>query len=357
LSMPRKRVPRTTRQLFEAALSALGQLVPPEWAVEVRRRSGTGGAIRVTSPDEVAGEITVVVDDDLEPRKAAGLDKPLSPTLIAASWLSPRTRELLDERGVGYLDLTGNVRLIVDRPGLMIQTEGAQRNPAPAPTHSPGLRGPKAWALMRTLVETRPPYGVTDLATAVDADPGYISRLLTALDDELLITRPPRGPVEQVEWEPLIRQLTSTYSLLDSNETTSWVASAGPEQFLNDLVAHRSLAWAVTGSFAASELVSVAASEIVVVYSDDPERIAELTRLQPVRRGGNVVIALPYDRIVFERTWSRGNVTCVSPAQLTVDCLTGPGRMPSEGEALLDWLRKRAPRWQAPSLTSAADLP
>ncbi|WP_420638728.1 hypothetical protein [Candidatus Poriferisocius sp.] len=163
--------------------------------------------------------------------------------------------------------------------------------------------------------------------------------------------------MERVEWDALLRQLALSYSLLESNGITNWVASAGSEQFLRDLVASQTPNWAVTGSFGASELVSVAAPEITMVYADDPDGIAALTRLRPVRRGGNVVIALPYDDIVFDRTWHRNGITYASPAQLCVDCLTGPGRMPAEGEALLDWLRARAPSWQAPSLIQPADAP
>jgi len=219
------------------------------------------------------------------------------------------------------------------------------------------IRGPRAWALLRTLAEVQPPYGVSDLANAIDADAGYVSRLLSALSDELVISRAPRGPVGGVEWEPLLAQLTAGYSLLDSNETTNWIASAGPEQFLEDLVASNAKRWAITGSFAASPLVSVAAPEIAVIYADDPERIATATRLRQVRNGGNVVIALPYDRIVFERTWTKDNAIYVSPAQAAIDCLTGPGRMPAEGEALLDWMRRKAPRWQATSLAAQPTLP
>ena len=355
--MTRKPLPQATRRLFEAARVALDELMPPEWSAEVMRRTETGGSILVTSPDDVTGEITVVVRDGLSPRDAVQLVGPDSPTLIVAGWLSPRTRELLDDIGVSYLDQTGNVRLAVNRPGLMVRTDGAQRNPSPEPGKGPGLRGPKAWAIIRTLVEVQPPYGVAELARAVDADPGYTSRLLSALSDELLIGRAPRGPVKTVEWESLLRQLTSSYALLDSNETTHWISSAGPEQFLRDVAASKLRDWAVTGSFAASELVSVAAPEIAVVYADDPERLATLTRLRPVRNGGNVVIARPYDRIVFDRTWNTNGITCVAPAQLAVDCLTGPGRMPAEGEAMHDWMRTRAPRWQAPSLTRSADQP
>lgn len=355
--MTRKQFPQATRRLFGSTLAALSALVPPEWTAEANRRTATGGSIRLISPDDIAAEIKVLVLDGVSPRDAIQLPEPEAPTVITASWLSPRTRELLDEMGFGYVDKTGNVRVVLERPGLMIRTDGAERNPSPEPVKGPGLRGARAWALMRTLAEVQPTYGVSDLAAALDTDAGYVSRLLGALGEELLIRRVPRGPVEHVEWEALLRQLALKYSLMDANETTNWVASAGPEQFLGDLAASAARDWAVTGSFAAAELVSVAAPEIAVVYAEDPERVATLTRLRPVRTGGNVVIAGPYDRVVFDRTWSRQDITYASPAQLVVDCLTGPGRMPAEGEALLDWLRRRVPRWQARSLTRTADLP
>ena len=214
------------------------------------------------------------------------------------------------------------------RPGIVFRTEGAQRDPSPPTVPRLNIRGPRAWALLRTLAEVQPPYGVSELANAIDADAGYVSRLLSALTDELLISRVPRGPVEHVEWESLLGQITAGYSLLDSNETTNWIASAGPEQFREDLAASNTKRWAITGSFAASPLVSVAAPEIAVVYAEDPERIAVGARLRPVRNGGNVVIALPYDQIVFERTWTKDNAIYVSPAQAAIDCLTGPARLP-----------------------------
>lgn len=117
------------------------------------------------------------------------------------------------------------------------------------------------------------------LSDALGIDTGYASRLLGALSDDMLIDRPPRGPVQRVEWEPLVRQIATSYTLLTSNETTSWVAPGGPDQFLRDLSGSRLKRWAATGSFAANQLVSVTAPEIVVVFTDDPERLAEVTRL------------------------------------------------------------------------------
>ena len=355
--MARKPVSQATRRVFAATVETLDSLAPSDWRVEVARRFDDGGVVRVDSPDDVSGELRVLVCRYLTPRDVVVLPEPDEPTIVAAEWLSPRTRELLTDVGYGYVDLTGNVGVVVNRPGIVFWTDGAQRDPSPKPVPRLNIRGPRAWALLRTLAEVQPPYGVSDLAGAINSDASYVSRLLAALAEELLISRVARGPVEHVECEATLRQLASSYSLLDGNETTNWIASAGPAQFLRDLSASKTRDWVITGSFATSELVSVAAPELAVVYADDPERVATLTRLRPVRKGGNVAIARPYDRIVFDRTWSRNSLTYVSLAQLVVDCLTGPGRMPAEGEALLDWLRKRAPSWQSPSLTRTADLP
>ena len=181
-------------------------------------------------------------------------------------------------------------------------------------------------------------------------DPGYLSRLLTGLADELLIELRPRQPVERVDWEAMIRQITRTYSLLDDNETTTWIAPAAPEQFLRDLSSSRLRRWAVPGSFASSQLVSVAAPEIAVVYTDDPERLADTVRRRPTRTGGDVVTALPYDPIVFQRTTTDDGVAYASVAQVAIDCLTVVGRMPAEGEALLDWMGRNESRWRSANL-------
>lgn len=342
--------PGATRRTFDSASAAIRSFLPGTWEFDITDRSDSGGIVRVCAPDGTGSDLTVLVRDRFAPRDAATLRKPTGPTIIAAPWLSPRARELLDEAGFSYIDETGNVSLESDRPGLVVRNQGALRDPSPRPRKSPGLRGPRAWALMRTLVEVEPPYGVTDLSRMLGMDPGYVSRLLTALSEELLITRRPRGPVESVEWESLVRQIAVDYALYKSNETTSWIAGPGPEQFLRDLAASRETDWAITGSFAATRLVSIAPPAMAVVYTEDPEGLAEITRLRQARIGGNVRLARPYDPIVFERTWTRKNGVYASIPQIAVDCLTGPSRMPSEGESLLAWMRAHPTHWRPPPM-------
>jgi hypothetical protein len=293
----------------------------------------------------------------LDPRSAEALPSTGEPAIVVSDWLSPRTRTVLAEAGLSYADTTGNILVMVSEPGLSITAEGSNRDPAPRRAATVNLRGPRAWALERTLVEVLPPYGLSELSGSLGIDAGYLSRLLAGLADELVVERAPRQPVQRVDWEAMIRQITHTYSLLDSNETTSWIAPGGPEQFLRDLSSSKAKRWAVTGSFASSRLISVVAPEVAVVYTDDPERLADMLRLRPTRTGGNVVTAVPYDPIVYERTWQQNDLVFASVAQVAIDCLTGFARMPAEGDALLAWMRQRAPRWQSPSLAEAASLP
>lgn len=344
-------MPEAARRQHARAIARLRELLPTGWTVAAGSRASQDRVV-VVSSDGDEGTLTVVALKRLEPRDVPGLPDDDGPVVVTSPWVSPRTRELLRARGFGYLDNTGNTEITMNRPGLVIRTEGADRDPNPRPVTGPTLRGPRAWALLRTLVEVAPPYGVQDLSDALRVDAGYVSRVLKVLADELLIERSPRGPVTSVDWEGTLRKLASTYSLFESNETSTWVASSGAGQLVQDLLDKRAGPWAVTGSFASARIVPVAAPETAVIYTTDAERLAKVGQLLPATAGANVVLAVPYDEIVFDRTQESATVPYVSTAQAAVDDLTGNGRMPEEGEALVEWMRRNPSRWQASMLTS-----
>lgn len=345
------------RGRLDDAAGQLRKLIPAGWTISVTRRTRDGGQFRISAPSGEAADIDVKAMKDATPRSVAGLAESAHPTIVLAEWLSPRSRDLLRAGGRSFLDVTGNAEIRLDRPALYVRTDGAGRNPAPKPSNGPGLRGAKAWALLRTLAEVRPPFGVRELAEAVNVDPGYVSRVLRALEDEQLVVRTPRGPVTDVDWEGVIRKAAATYSLLDANETSTWVTTSGPDRLIDDLAAKRIGDWAVTGSIAASRLAPVAAPEMAVIYTADPECVVRAGRLLPTTRGANVVLAVPYNPIVFEGTEPSGAIPYVSAAQLAIDSLTGNARMPAEGEALLAWMRKNEPRWRTRTLRDRRKSP
>ena len=350
--MARPPIPEASRRRLDDTVDRLRALLPDDWNVTVAHRQPDVGIITIADNDGTEATVSVVTRHRLAPRDIERLPQPEGPVIVAASWLSPRSRELLRDSQVGFLDHTGNVELRLRKPALYIRAEGSSSDPDPKPSSGPTLRGPRVWALMRTLIEVAPPYTAGDLSSALGIDDGYVSRVLQTLADDRLISRRPRGPVTTVEWEPLLRKLAETYSFFAANETTTWVASAGPDQLLDDIGTAKAGRWAVTGSFVASSLAPVAAPEIAIVYAEDPERFAKVGRLLPSKIGANVILAKPYDPIVFQRGWRDAGFQSVSIAQSAVDAVTGTARMPAEGEALIKWMRRDPSRWQTPRLSS-----
>ncbi|MHB8300921.1 MAG: hypothetical protein ACYDDW_20730 [Dermatophilaceae bacterium] len=66
----------------------------------------------------------------------------------------------------------------------------------------------------------------------------------------------------------------------------------------------------------------------------------------PTDQGADVVLLRPYDLVVVERLELIDGLHVVAPSQLALDCLSGNGRMPAEGEALLSWMADHEAQWR-----------
>jgi hypothetical protein len=142
-----------------------------------------------------------------------GLDTRQNGTgLVVSDFLTPSVRRRLVEEGLNYLDLTGNVRLILVRPGLFVETDGATTDPNPVKQGRRSLRGAKAGRIVRVLCDFPPPLPISDLAGKADVDISYASRLVDWLAQEDLVTRASRGPVETVDRARMIRRWADDYS-------------------------------------------------------------------------------------------------------------------------------------------------
>lgn len=359
--------------LIKLSVERLREQLPPSWSVALDPdppHSEIGwrpdAVIILSTPtSEKPTRLVVECKSDITPRVAADaanqLDAYLSRVadavgVVVAPWGSRRTREVLRDSGMGFIDPTGNIDLVVGEPGLVIRVQGAEENPMGKRPASPNLRGPKAWSLMKTLIEVKPPYGVRELAAAVETDPGYTSRVVRALEDERLVFRTRRGPITDVDWRALLAKLTSTYRLLDSNQTSTWIARSSIRGLPATLVELKpETPCAITGSLGANLLAPVAAPAIAVIYADDPSEVAETLNLLPADKGADVVLARPYGAAAMARSWNVEGVDYVSVAQLAADCLTGMGRMPAEGEALVEWMAADENRWRASSFDEVVD--
>ncbi|MQB00256.1 MAG: hypothetical protein GEU78_08185 [Actinobacteria bacterium] len=356
------------KELLPKAMAILRDRLPPDWSVEeVMYNAGSGQADNlweIRGPSSSSRGLIVEARASLSPRDVqlmlgGGLLKRLravggDPILVVAPFVSPRSRELLVEEDVNYLDLTGNLRLVLSNPAVFLETRGADQNPFAKPRRARGLRGAKVGSVIRVLVDARPPYGVTEIADAARVTPGYVTRILETLSAEALIERgAARGQVIDVNWQGLIRRRAEALDLLAPHTSSLYIAPNGARAFLQELRGEPEEKFVVTGSFAAVRLAPIAAPALLVLFtpSANKDRLAGRLNLLPAPEGGDVALVRPENTNVYLNVREEEGLLWAAPSQVAIDCLSGSGRMPSEGEALIAWMADNEKSWRSSSLS------
>ena len=267
--------------------------------------------------------------------------------LVAAPFLSPISRQLLGDEGIAYADSTGNLRLVLDSPAVFIQAEGASTDPWARDSGRPlrSLKGPTAGRVVRALCDFRPPFGVQQLADRSDTSLGSVSRVFAFLESDALIVREPRGPVTDVKWAELIRRWTTDYSFSKTNQVQTFIEPRGLST-LQDKLRSALLRYAISGSLAAADLAPLAPPRLAIVYVDDARAAADDLGVRPTETSANVLLAEPFDSVVYDRTRDVDGLRFATPSQVAADLLTGPGRGPAEGEELLRWMKDNEDAWR-----------
>jgi hypothetical protein len=230
---------------------------------------------------------------------------------------------------------------------MLIQKAGSDRNPWPAPNKLQSLKGPSAGAAIRALVDFAPPYGVRELAERAAVSAPTLSRVIEFLEQEGAVERKPRGPIQRIDWEASLRRWAMDYSVLESNVTSSFLDPRGMNNFLSSLTA-LSATYAVSGSLAVPEKLSIAPVRLALIYTRETSTLAADLSLKRIDSGANIILIEPFDEVVFRRARSSRTVKAVAYSQAAVDLLTGPGRSPAEGEELLNWMKENEDAWRLP---------
>ncbi len=358
-------------QLIDQGIANLKEALPASWKVARIEdpndtAQGADAMLTVGAVDQAQARVVVEARPSFTPkdvdavlgrarllRRVAG-DVPL---LVVAPWFSERSRTLLVEAGLNYLDLAGNVRLATNYPALFVYREPGVKAPKRVQS-GVSLRGVKAGRLVRLLVDAAPPYSGLELAKYAGVTAGYVSRLLEMLDREAIVERNPRGSVERVDWRELLKRRAETYGVFTSNGVARYVCPNGPNYALEKIgdVARSDVV--LTGSFPVERVVSVAPPSLLILYTRSSEKdLVEIGGLLPADEGANVVIATPSDPAIMEPRWPVAQpipprVAVAAASQLALDCLTGNGRMPQEGAAFMEWMAQNEDQWRFKSLAS-----
>ncbi len=357
--------PVSERDLMLQAGRRLQATLPPGWHVKLATPSNPDDDARLelqcsdstvlTFRISIKRTITrasvfslVAMQHDINGRPAGRGPEAPDPWLLATRYLSRQVQDLLRERGISYIDATGNILLRTEDPLVLISERGATSDPWRGPGRPPAsLKGLPAALMVRALTDYAPPVTVPELASVAGTSIGAAYRLVDYLTNEGLIAREDRGPITTVDWPELLRRWSQDASLLNANITRRYLEPRGVSALTTKLRELREAeSYAVSGSLAAQPYAPYAEPRLALLYATEPEALADTLGLRPVETGANVIVVSPRSPVVFARTTNWEQLRIVAPSQAVADLLAGPGRNPSEGEFLLEWMKENPDAWR-----------
>lgn len=350
---------RQETDLLEDFAALLRDILPRDWSVRRARLPRSvawepDAVLEIRAAEGTRGRVALAIQPRLYPRDVV-TQRPLwrslaesMPVLVLTSVLTARTREVLDVAGLNYADAAGSLRLAMPSPAVHLERWGAgtRRQPVPKRRELQSLRTAAAGRGVRALCELRPPYGVREFATRAGLSPATASRLFDFLEREALVERDsPRSPVQKVDWASLLRRWADDYRFTTSNRVGTYIEPRTLPRLMEKLRTY-GRRYAVTGSFAAIQWAPIAPARLASIFVEHAERFARDLDLKPTDAGINVLLAEPFDPVVFERAQQIKGVTYAAPSQVVADLYHGPGRQPQEAAALLRWMARNERAWR-----------
>lgn len=303
------------------------------------------------TPSGAPVQLIVEAKSLLRPDTLAQLEQQLaarglgSEALVVAPYLSPAARRQLANRGLSFADATGNVRIAIDDPPFFIELAGAERAPQSDEQPLRSLKGRGSARALRALCDFAPPFRLRPLAERAGTNLAMLSRVLAILEGEQLVTRDDAGSVVNLPVSGVVRRWAQDYEFGRANTVRTFLDPRGVRSTL-DKLRQAPFRYALTGSAGANLVAPIAPARMATVYVESFTAAAALG-IREAGSGSNVLLAVPFDDVVFERTIVRDGIVVVSPPQLAADLLTGPGRSPAEGDQVLTWLEANTEVWRA----------
>jgi hypothetical protein len=333
---------------------ALGRF-PAGWSHGPVEPQGSAfdGAVDLYSPDGRTSRFIFEIKRSVEPRDVDRVATQLSSLrpgahpLLLAPYLSPRSRDLLRNRGISHADGTGNVWIAAG--SIYIERVGSVRGPVARDvrageerTARRSLRGPSTARVVRYLCDGVGLPRVRTIAAATGVDPGSVSRILQLLEREALVRREKRAIID-VDWKSLIVRWGQ--DLAKDRVRESYLAPRGLDH-ASARLRSVSFPYALTGSSAAAAIAPAAAPSALDVYVEDMDSAAKALALRESDGLGNVRLIEAFDPVVFERTIERAGVVLAAPSQIAADLVTLPRRSADELAAMLEWMERHAHEWR-----------
>jgi len=238
-------------------------------------------------------------------------------------------RELCEQSGVSWLDLSGNAQIVA--PGLRIRIEG-RPNKYRDRGRPPNVFAPKSSRIGRQLL-FRPQRFQTqaELARQTELDDGYVSKIVRRLELEHFVEANDDGAVRPRDPNLLLDAWHGAYDFRRHRIMQGHVPARSGDELLQRIAnqfSQEKLDYAATGLSAAWLLTSFATFRLATFYlASLPSRsLLQEIDFSEEPKGANLWLVLPDDEGVFHGRQTQAGVPCVSPVQTYLDLKDQPER-------------------------------
>jgi hypothetical protein len=175
-----------------------------------------------------------------------------------------------------------------------------------------------AGRVARALVDLKPPYTLAELGERARVESSYASRVMAFLGETGMVERKPRGKIEAVDWQEILRRWSLDAPLPSRGENTTFLANRGIDDLLERLRTSGFL-HALTGDAAFASMANRPRPNMLVMYVDEPDEAARQFGLHATEDDANVLLVKPADRSVFQRSYEKDGFRYVSPSLMAGD--------------------------------------
>ena len=257
--------------------------------------------------------------------------------LVAVPYMGDVGRKVCAEAGVGWLDLSGNARIIAQ--GIRVIIDG-RPNHFVAVGRPANLFAPTSSRVVRwLLIHADKNLNQREIARSTGLDEGFVSRLVSRLEKDGYLVRNDRGAIRAKDPALLLDAWREAYQFSKHILHQGHVAARSGDallRFVSDTLAAQGIEHAATGLAAAWALTRFVGFRIATLYlpTDPSPALLEQLGCREDPRGANLWLVVPNDAGVFHGAIEKDGIRCVHPVQVYVDLKSHPERATDAAEHL-----------------------
>lgn len=353
--------PLTANDLLALAVQSFDDLLPDGWETSVAapgddpytdRRVKPDALLEVVAPDGSVAAFAVATRMAPAGRDVAPLLTTLvrwsgqhgAVPLIAARYLSPTVRELLDAEACSFIDATGNISVSSPAPALALSRVGENRDPWRRPHVRDTLRGEPAARVARALCDITPPISTASLIATAGASAGAGYRVLDLLFAEGLATKGERGWIAEADWQRLLRRWGTDWAAAEERFTLGFATDDSLDTLLKRLAKEPANTYVLGGEHAAARLTG-RKPETIFLHCDDAAALARRLGARSAERkeAAMMLIHARGTDAAAARSVVEGKLRFAAPSQAYADLMLAN----SDADRLLKAMRRDEHAWRA----------